>query len=206
MLSAARCLAAASGTNLGSQWVRLFSIGTTALPSGRAGAPAAGRGQTTEFGGGDGGSVGGEGGLGGIRSEVARVIGKTNTCKKVGSLRTYNCVGKKRDHPEGLPEICVIGRTNAGKSSLLNHLCDPPPAPPPAPSFTPTKNPYAQTCSMHALRILPSIFRLVSCRLANAHRQQRNIFSQLEPDAIHVSQHSEFSQDGERLIEGRAHV
>lgn len=51
-------------------------------------------------------------------------INKTNSCQKVGTFSNQGdvTVASFRHHPSGLPEVCVIGRTNAGKSSLLNHL------------------------------------------------------------------------------------
>ncbi|EKX38140.1 hypothetical protein GUITHDRAFT_165280 [Guillardia theta CCMP2712] len=55
------------------------------------------------------------------QSEKAYVIRKANRVQKVGTICTPDQVDAPRSHPP-LPEICIAGRTNSGKSSLINHL------------------------------------------------------------------------------------
>eukprot|EP00281_Chroomonas_sp_CCMP1168_P005226 CAMPEP_0206257714 /NCGR_PEP_ID=MMETSP0047_2-20121206/25503_1 /ASSEMBLY_ACC=CAM_ASM_000192 /TAXON_ID=195065 /ORGANISM="Chroomonas mesostigmatica_cf, Strain CCMP1168" /LENGTH=324 /DNA_ID=CAMNT_0053684349 /DNA_START=46 /DNA_END=1017 /DNA_ORIENTATION=- len=55
------------------------------------------------------------------KEERFEVIHKRNSFKRVASFACANQLASAPD-TDGLPEICVAGRTNAGKSSLVNHL------------------------------------------------------------------------------------
>lgn len=52
------------------------------------------------------------------------VIHKKNSFRLVSSLKYGNQVTAAPGDFAGMDEICVAGRTNAGKSSMINHLCE----------------------------------------------------------------------------------